>query len=117
MYGVPKAFEMPYRCLYDSRMPSSLDAFSQGCLLDVFTIVGPPQNPHRLIRRDPPASTPFRQATYLRPLKINVFLSPFWIDFWWIFLPNLAPKINQNRPKIDVKMPSHLDFIFGSIFN
>ena len=32
---------------------------------------------------------------------------PFWIDICQIFDPNLPPKIQQNRSKIDAKMPSH----------
>ena len=36
-----------------------------------------------------------------------IFWMPFWIDFGSILDPNLAPKINQNRSKIDAKMPSH----------
>ena len=76
-----------------------------------------------LLYKDPPkktspaGSTPFRQATYLRPLENKCFLTPFWIDFWWIFLPNLAPKIHQNWPKIDVKMPSQVDSVFLWIFD
>ena len=42
---------------------------------------------------------------------------PFWIDFCLIFDPNLPPKIHQNRSKIDAKMPSHVDFVFWSIFD
>lgn len=42
------------------------------------------------------------------------FLKPFWIVFWSIFRPNLAPTIDQNRSEIDAKMPSILDSVFGS---
>ena len=41
---------------------------------------------------------------------------PFWIDFWSILPPNLPPKIHWNVSKIDAKMHSILDFMFGSIF-
>jgi hypothetical protein len=40
-----------------------------------------------------------------------------WLDFLSQLGPNLAPKIHQNPLKIDAKMPSHLDSIFGSIFH
>ena len=46
-----------------------------------------------------------------------VFSMPFWIDFWSILPPNMAPKIDQNRKKIDVRMHPILDSIFGSIFD
>ena len=45
-----------------------------------------------------------------------VFSMPFLIDFWSIFHPNLAPKIDQNRSKIDAKMHSILDYMFESFF-
>ena len=41
---------------------------------------------------------------------------PFWIDFWFILPPNLRPKIHWNVSKIDAKMHSILDSMFGSIF-
>ena len=41
---------------------------------------------------------------------------PFWIDFWSILPPNLSPKIHWNVSKIDAKMHSILDSMFGSIF-
>ena len=41
---------------------------------------------------------------------------PFWIDFWSILPPNLPPKIHWNVSKIDAKMHSILDSMFGSIF-
>ena len=41
---------------------------------------------------------------------------PFWIDFCLIFQPKFPPKIHQNRSKIDAKMPSHVELVFGSIF-
>ena len=45
-----------------------------------------------------------------------IFWMPFWIDFGSVFPPNLEPKIQQNRSKIDAEMASHVDLIFGSIF-
>ena len=42
----------------------------------------------------------------------SVFSMPSWIDFWWIFDPNLHPKIHQNPSKIDARMPSHVDLPF-----
>ena len=42
---------------------------------------------------------------------------PFWIDFGSVFPPNLEPKIQENRSKIDAEMASHVDLIFGSIFS
>ena len=41
----------------------------------------------------------------------------FFIDFPSILEANLGPKIDQNRSKIDVKMTSHVELIFGSIFD
>ena len=41
---------------------------------------------------------------------------PFWIDFWSILPSNLFPKILWNVSKIDAKMHSILDSMFGSIF-
>ena len=42
----------------------------------------------------------------------TIFRLPFLINVWSISSPNLAPKIDQNRPKIDAKMHS----IFESNF-
>ena len=42
---------------------------------------------------------------------------PFRIDFWSIFHPKLAPKVNQNRRKIDAKMHFILHAIFRSNFD
>ena len=41
---------------------------------------------------------------------------PFRIVFWSVLPPNLPPKIHWNVSKIDAKMHSILDFMFGSIF-
>ncbi len=46
-----------------------------------------------------------------------IFSMALWIDFEFIFPPNLAPKIYQNRSKTDAEMDSHVDLIFGSIFD
>ena len=40
-----------------------------------------------------------------------------FIDFPSILEANLGPKIDQNRSNIDVKMTSHVELIFGSIFD
>ena len=45
-----------------------------------------------------------------------IFWMPFWMDFGSVFPPNLEPKIQENRSKIDAEMASHVDLIFGSIF-
>ena len=45
------------------------------------------------------------------------FSTPFCIDVGSIFHPNLAPKIDQNPPKIDAKMHFMLHAIFWSIFD
>ena len=50
-------------------------------------------------------------------LNFHCFSMLFCIDFWWIFDPNLPPKIHQNRSKIDAKMPSHVELLFWSIFD
>ena len=40
----------------------------------------------------------------------------FWLPLGSVLRPNLAPQIHQILRKIDAKMPSHLDFLFWSIF-
>ena len=55
---------------------------------------------------------------YLDAIHFSIaFSMPSWVDLGSIFPPNLPPKIHQNPLKIDAKMPSHLDSIFGSIFH
>ena len=66
-------------------------------------------------RHRAPLCTP--PETTKTPYFFIVFSMPFWIDFWSILLPNLAPKIYQNRSKIDGKMHSILDSIFPSRLN
>ena len=52
-----------------------------------------------------------------RLLIFITFLDAFLDRFWLRFHPNLNPKINQKRSKIDAEMASHVDLIFGSIFD
>ena len=40
-----------------------------------------------------------------------------WLPLGSVFPANLGPKIHENPRKIDAKMPSHLHFIFTSIFD
>ena len=65
--------------------------------------VGVPR-PRRLLER-----LVGHQAAFLFSI---VFSLPFLIVFGSVFHPNLAPKIDQNRSKIDAKMHSILDSIF-----
>ena len=59
-------------------------------------------------------------ASKTPPRRLQIFIifwMPFWIDFGSVFPPNLEPKIQENRSKIDAEMASHVDLIFGSIFS
>ena len=60
-----------------------------------------------------------QDASKTPPRRLQIFIifwMPFWIDFGSVFPPNLEPKIQENRSKIDAEMASHVDLIFGSIF-
>ena len=60
----------------------------------------------------------FRSSDHLGAFHFSIaFSMPSWIDFWLIFDPNLLPKNHQNPPKIDARMPSHVDLPFCSIFD
>ena len=80
------------------------DPRSEGSRARVFPQLGKGKTPPQHGRVHPPPKT----------FKILTF---FDLDFYFIFLPNMAAQIHQNRTKIDVKMPSHVDFLFWSIFN
>ena len=59
-----------------------------------------------------PVDPPLGKAQKIIPKLVS-----FWIDFGSQHGSNLAPKICQNRFKIDAKIPSYVDLIFLWIFD
>ena len=58
---------------------------------------GPLPSRRALAPRSAPQTAREASNGHLAALLFYIVLSiPFWIDFWWIFRPNLVPKIYQN---------------------
>ena len=75
-------------------MPSSLDAFSQGCLLDVFTILSLPQKLHRGIEAVPPGHL---LGALKKMMFLNTLLDRLLVDFPSQLGSQNPPKLAKNR--------------------
>ena len=76
------------------------------------------RSPATLFHTFPFQSLPFLFLSLPLPsLPLSSFVLACLGLSWSQLGPNLTPKIHQNQLKIDAKMPSHLDSIFGSIFH